>query len=84
MRFMGIDYGTKRVGLALSDDKGMMAFPHVVLTNDASLLKEIEKIVWLLHYLLQNICWPCAASSHSLAPSLPLPTPSLSLGLPQK
>jgi putative Holliday junction resolvase len=41
---MGIDYGTKRVGIALSDDMGMMAFPHVVLPNDSSLLKEIEKI----------------------------------------
>lgn len=45
MRLMGIDYGTKRVGIALSDDKGMMAFPHKVLQNDASLMKEIEKIV---------------------------------------
>ena len=41
---MGIDYGTKRVGIALSDDKGMMAFPHVVLKNDASLMKEIERV----------------------------------------
>ncbi len=45
MRLMGIDYGTKRVGIALSDDKGMMAFPHVVVPNDVSLMKEIERIV---------------------------------------
>ena len=44
MRLMGIDYGTKRVGIALSDDKGMMAFPHVVLPNDGGLLKAVEKI----------------------------------------
>ncbi len=44
MRLMGIDYGTKRVGVALSDDKGMMAFPHVVLPNDGGLMKAIEKI----------------------------------------
>ena len=44
MRLMGIDYGTKRVGVALSDDKGMMAFPHSVLPNDAGLQKAIEKI----------------------------------------
>jgi putative transcription antitermination factor YqgF len=42
---MGIDYGTKRVGISLSDDKGMMAFPHSVLPNDASLQKGIEKII---------------------------------------
>ncbi len=45
MRLMGIDYGTKRVGIALSDDKGMMAFPHSVLLNDAGLQKAVEKIV---------------------------------------
>ena len=45
MRLMGIDYGTKRVGIALSDDQEMMGFPHVVLSNDAYLLKAIEKIV---------------------------------------
>jgi len=32
------------VGIALSDDKGMMAFPHVVFKNDATLMKEIEKV----------------------------------------
>lgn len=42
---MGIDYGSKRVGIALTDDKGMMAFPHTVLKNDDTLLKTIEKII---------------------------------------
>ena len=41
---MGIDYGTKRVGIALSDDKAMMAFPHTVLPNDVSLMKTIEAL----------------------------------------
>ncbi len=45
MRLMGIDYGTKRIGIALSDDKGMMAFPHKVLQNDETLLKSIEVLV---------------------------------------
>jgi len=38
---MGIDYGKKRVGVALSDDSGRMAFPHVVLPNDDALLPEL-------------------------------------------
>lgn len=42
---MGIDYGTKRVGIALSDDRGMMGFPHSVVPNDASLMQKIEGIV---------------------------------------
>ena len=27
MRFLGIDYGTKRIGVAISDEKGILAFP---------------------------------------------------------
>lgn len=42
---MGIDYGTKRVGIALSDESGTMAFPHIVLNNDANLLKNIENLI---------------------------------------
>lgn len=45
MRLLGIDYGTKRVGIALSDEGGSMAFPHIVLNNDDALLKKIEEIV---------------------------------------
>ncbi len=42
---MGIDYGTKRVGIALSDDKGLMAFPHEVWPNDGGLLKRIIALI---------------------------------------
>lgn len=45
MRLLGIDYGSKRVGTALSDDKGLMAFPHEVLQNDKNLLSYIAKII---------------------------------------
>lgn len=44
MRLMGIDYGTKRVGVALSDDKGMMAFPRTVFPNDARLMENISSL----------------------------------------
>ena len=33
MRLLGIDYGSKRVGLALSDERGRFAMPLQVLTN---------------------------------------------------
>ena len=33
MRLLGIDYGAKRIGVALSDEKGKMAFPHSVIAN---------------------------------------------------
>ena len=45
MRYLGIDYGTKRVGVALSDESGTMAFPREVIENDASLQEKIESII---------------------------------------
>jgi len=44
MRYLGIDFGSKRVGLALSDESGTLAFPYSVLQNDKTLLSEIERI----------------------------------------
>ena len=41
MRYLGIDYGTKRVGIALSDEGGMMAFPKGVIKNTATLVDDI-------------------------------------------
>lgn len=45
MRIVGIDYGTKRVGVALSDDGGRLAFPHTTIKNDNNLIEEISLIV---------------------------------------
>ena len=33
MRYFGIDYGLKRIGIAISDDEGRMAFPAGVIPN---------------------------------------------------
>lgn len=33
MRYLGIDYGEKRIGLALSDESAKFAFPHSVILN---------------------------------------------------
>ncbi len=45
MRLLGIDYGSKKVGLALTDETGTMAFPHSVVLNTATLLKTIETLI---------------------------------------
>jgi putative holliday junction resolvase len=45
MRKMGIDYGSKRVGIAFTDDKGLMAFPHDTLQNDANLLDVLVALI---------------------------------------
>ena len=44
MRYLGIDYGAKRVGLAISDESGGFAFPLTVLSNSEDLLDEVGKI----------------------------------------
>ncbi|MBU6428667.1 MAG: RuvX/YqgF family protein [Cyanobacteria bacterium REEB65] len=43
MRILGIDYGSKRVGLAVSDPEGRVAFPVAVLANTPELAAEIGK-----------------------------------------
>lgn len=45
MRFLGIDYGTKRVGVAISDENGTLAFPNGILPNNLNLYKEIGIIL---------------------------------------
>lgn len=42
---MGIDFGSKKIGVALSDESGVMAFPHSVILNDGQYLKTLEKII---------------------------------------
>lgn len=44
MRYLGIDYGVKRVGVALSDEAGRVAFPHAVLRNDRNLITELQNL----------------------------------------
>jgi putative holliday junction resolvase len=46
MRIMGIDYGSKKVGVAFTDESGSMAFPHAVVPNTPKLL---DVIVGLIH-----------------------------------
>lgn len=45
MRYLGIDYGTKKTGLAFSDDSGTMAFPFAIVPTDGllRLLSELRK-----------------------------------------
>ncbi len=45
MKLLGIDYGTKKVGVAISDEMGNFAFPHSVLLNDEQLIPSLTKII---------------------------------------
>ncbi len=44
MTALGIDYGEKRVGIAISDEGETLAFPKTVLPNDKDLIDTILKI----------------------------------------
>lgn len=43
--FLGIDFGQRRVGLALGNDQARLAEPLSVLVNDDQLMGNIKKIV---------------------------------------
>lgn len=43
MRYLGIDYGAKRIGVAISDEEGTMAFPRVILDNDTRALPLLKQ-----------------------------------------
>lgn len=45
MKYLGIDYGTKRVGVATSDEDGKIAFPKEVVANDNDLIINLEKLI---------------------------------------
>lgn len=42
---MGIDFGSKKIGVALTDESGRMAFPHGVIPNDGKLLNVIANLI---------------------------------------
>lgn len=44
-RALGIDYGTKRIGVALSDETRRFAFPHAVVSAGATAVDAIVALV---------------------------------------
>lgn len=44
-KYLGIDYGAKRVGVAISDETGTLAFPRAVFLNDATLRGKILTLI---------------------------------------
>ena len=51
MRYLGIDYGKKRIGLALSDEEGKIAFPHRTIEqkNSQTSITEIRSVIGKQH-----------------------------------
>ena len=45
MKYLGIDYGTKRVGVAMSDEHARLAFPRMVMGNTKTFVDEIVAFI---------------------------------------
>jgi putative Holliday junction resolvase len=81
VRFLGIDPGLKRVGLAVGDDEAALASPHKTLqrTNDAGLVRalleelralEVEHVVLGLPLRMNGLEGPEARRARSLGKAL--------------
>ena len=44
-RVLALDYGAKRIGIALSDPLMTFAYPHITISNDKKTLKELDKLI---------------------------------------
>ena len=54
MRSLGIDYGERRIGLALSDATGLLASPWKKLPNDGNLRAAVARIADAVRALQQD------------------------------
>ena len=53
-RFLGIDYGERRIGLALSDATGMLASPWKKIANDANVGAAAKRLAEEIRALLAD------------------------------
>ena len=45
MKYLGIDFGSKKVGFAESDEEGILAFPLMISANDKNLLRDTLEMI---------------------------------------
>lgn len=45
MRYLGLDYGAKRIGVAASDADGGFAFPRETIPNDSTAIDRLQKLI---------------------------------------
>ncbi len=48
MKYIGIDYGHKRIGIALSDEGGVLATPFTVVRSNNNASHALEKIIEII------------------------------------
>jgi len=45
MKYLGLDYGAKRIGVAVSDTNGGFAFPRETIPNDFTAIDRLQKLI---------------------------------------
>ncbi len=45
MKILGVDYGLKWIGMAITDDERIMAFPYETLENNSKLFFRLNEII---------------------------------------
>jgi putative Holliday junction resolvase len=49
MKCLGVDYGTKKIGIAVSDDTGAVAFPLTTIHSDRNAVSEVAALAQSRH-----------------------------------
>jgi putative Holliday junction resolvase len=44
MKYLGVDYGSKKIGIAISDDRASFAFPKDIIPNDEKHIEFIQHL----------------------------------------
>ncbi len=66
MRYLGIDYGERRIGLAVSDAEGRIAFPRDTVSNLQDVIDFIKRE--LVETVVLGL--PCALDGHDTTETL--------------
>lgn len=45
MKILGLDYGAKRIGVAISDETAAFAFPKAIMLNDAKIVEALRQMI---------------------------------------
>lgn len=69
-RTLAIDYGTKRIGLAVTDPLNIFAYPLITLPNDSKFLERLKKIINEYHIVKIILGYPLKESGDESASSL--------------
>ncbi|MBC7982182.1 Holliday junction resolvase RuvX [Candidatus Parcubacteria bacterium] len=44
MKYLGLDYGTKKIGIAISDERESLAFPRDIIINDEKHIEFVQHL----------------------------------------